>query len=91
LYRSKEFIDFRNGISLASLSSHTLTNFKAKRNMGGGFQTRKESDTKMIEDVYSIRHKEKRMLEHIRIQNKIEELKNFNLGLSSNPSESRPV
>jgi len=59
--------------------------------MGGGFQTRKESDTKMIEDVYSIRHKEKRMLEHIRIQNKIEELKNFNLGLSSNPSESRPV
>jgi hypothetical protein len=61
----------------------------AKRSIGGGFHTKRISDITEIEDIYSIKLRQRRiLLEKQKLEAKIDALKNFDLGISSVQSES---
>ena len=94
LYRQKFESQISDRVKLESLVNNTynLGNVTSKRNVGGGFQTNTEPELKFTLDPFFHKLQEKRKKELKSIKFKINQLKKFDLGISSVHSETpQPV
>jgi len=82
---------FSRKLNLEALSfeNHNVGLLTSKKNLGGGFQTKTDSNVKMIENIYLKKHRIKKLKENKILESKIQQLKNFELGISSAKSSHK--